>query len=49
MGVIYLDLNKDFDTVSHLYLLSKLLSYGINGNEFAWFGNYLFNQKQYMF
>ena len=49
MGVIYLDLNKDFDTVSHLYLLSKLLSYRINGNEFAWFGNYLFNQKQYMF
>ena len=45
MGVIYLDLSKAFDTVSHLYLLSKLPSYGINGNEFAWFENYLFNQK----
>ena len=48
-GVIYLDLNKAFDTVSHLYLLSKLPSYGISGNEFTWFENYLFNQKQHVF
>ena len=38
-GVIYLDLSKAFDTVSHSYLLSKLPSYGINGNEFPWFKN----------
>ena len=38
-GVIYLDLSKAFDTVSHSYLLSKLPSYGINGNEFTWFKN----------
>ena len=36
-GVIYLDLSKAFDAVSHSYLLSKLPSYGINGNEFSWF------------
>ena len=49
MGVIYLDLSKAFDTVSHLYLLSKLPSYGINGNELTWFQNYLFNRKQHIF
>ena len=49
MGVIYLDLSKAFDTVSHLYLLSKWPSYGINENEFTWFENYLFNRKQHVF
>ena len=49
MGEIYLDLSKAFDTVSHLYLLSKLPSYGINGNELTWFQNYLFNRKQHIF
>ena len=48
-GVIYLDLSKAFDTVSHSYLLSKLPSYGINGNELTWFQNYLFNRKQHIF
>ena len=48
-GVIYLDLSKAFDTVSHLYLPSKLTSYGMNGNEFTWFENDLFNWKQHVF
>ena len=48
-GVIYLDISKAFDTVSHWCLLLKLLSYGINGIEFTWFENYLFNQKQHVF
>ena len=48
-GVIYLYLSKAFDTVSHLYFLSKLPSYGINGNKLDWFENYLFNQKQHVF
>ena len=48
-GVICLDLSKAFDKVSHLYLLSKLPSYQINGNEFTWFENYLFNRKQHVF
>ena len=48
-GVIYLDLSKAFDTVSHWYLLSKLPSYAISGNEFTWFENYLFNRKQHVF
>ena len=48
-GVIYLDLSKAFDTVSHSYLLSKLPSYGISGNEFTWFENNLLNQEQHVF
>ena len=48
-GVIYLELSKAFDTVSHSYLLSKLPPYGISGNEFTWFENYLFNRKQHVF
>ena len=49
MGVKYLDLNKAFGTVSHSYLLSKLPSYGKNGNEFTWFENCLFDRKQRIF
>ena len=48
-GVIYLDLSKVFDTVSHSYLLSKLLSYRINGNVITCFENYLFNREQHVF
>ena len=47
-GVIFLDLSKAFDTVSHSYLLSKLPSYGITGTELTWFENYLFNRKQHV-
>ena len=46
---MYLDLSKAFDTVSHSYLLSKLRSYGINGNEFTWFENYLINPEKNAF
>ena len=49
MGVIYLDLSKTFDTVSHSYLPSKLPFCGINGIEFTCFENYHFNRKQHVF
>ena len=45
----HLDLSKAFDKVNHSYLLSKLPSYRINGNEFTWFENYLFNRKRHVF
>ena len=48
-GVIHLDLSKAFDTLSHWYLLSKLPSYGISGNELTSFENDLFNRKQHVF
>ena len=36
-GVIFLDLKKAFDTVSHEILINKLASYGIKDNELDWF------------
>ena len=44
--VIYLDISKAFDTVSHGILLSKLWHFGISGSLWAWFKNYLFNRYQ---
>ena len=43
---IFLDLTKDFDTINHTLLLSKLIHYGICGveNEFLW--SYLSNPYQ---
>ena len=44
--VIYLDISKAFDTVSHGILLSKLWHFGISGSLWAWFKNYLTNRYQ---
>jgi len=44
---IYLDLQKAFDTVNHSILLHKLSNYGIRGNMFKWFQDYLSNRMQY--
>ena len=45
-GVIYLDISKAFDTVSHSILLNKLWHFGITGTLWAWFKNYLSNRYQ---
>ena len=42
--VIYLDISKAFDSVSHSILLIKLWSMGITGTLWSWFKNY-FNQQ----
>lgn len=44
--VIYLDISKALDTVSHGILLSKLWHFGISGSLWAWFKNYLSNRYQ---
>lgn len=43
---IYLDFAKAFDRVSHVKLISKLSSIGIQGNILKWITNFLSNRKQ---
>ena len=44
--VIYFDISKAFDTVSHSILLNKLWSIGITGVLWTWFKYYLTNRYQ---
>ena len=44
--VIYFDISKAFDTVSHSILLNKLWSIGITGVLWTWFKCYLTNRYQ---
>ena len=44
---LFLDLKKAFDIVDHEILISKLVKYGIIGNENNWFKSYLPNRSQY--
>ena len=44
--VIYLDIRKAFDSVSHNELLIKLKAIGISGNLWLWFKSYLLSRQQ---
>ena len=44
--VVFLDLTKAFDTISHAVLLKKICSYGVYGNKLDWFKDYLFQRTQ---
>ena len=45
-GIVYIDLAKSFDKVSHTKLLHKLSHYGICGDVIIWLKSYLNNRKQ---
>ena len=45
-GIVFLDLQKAFDTVNHRLLLKKLYNMGVQNNELAWFTSYLNDRKQ---
>ena len=44
--IIYLDLKKAFDTVSHKILINKLENIGLDLNTITWFTSYLDGRKQ---
>ena len=46
VDVIYLDMSKAFDKVSHCKLLMKLRDYGFGGTLLAWLESYLHDQMQ---
>ena len=46
VDVFFLDFAKAFDRVSHHHLLYKLQCYGIQGQLFSWFHDYLLDRTQ---
>ena len=47
VGLVFIDLKKAFDTVDHEILCQKLVHYGVQQRELAWFKSYLTNRKQF--
>ena len=45
-AIVFLDIKKAFDTVSHKVLLKKLKYYGVDGFVIKWFESYLGGRKQ---
>lgn len=46
VNIVYTDIKKAFDTVSHIKLFNVLLSYGISSNVCFWIYNFLSNRSQ---
>lgn len=46
VDVLYIDIRKAFNTVSHSQLLSKLSSYGVQGKLLKWIKEFLRNRRQ---
>jgi len=48
VDVIYLDIAKAFDSVSHTKLIQKMTVYGFNVKIISWVRNYLLNRSQFV-
>ena len=47
VGLVFIDLKKEFDTVDNEILCKKLQLYGVQQRELSWFKSYLSNRKQF--
>ena len=45
-GVVFIDLQKAFDTIDHSILVRKLCNYGIDQTSLRWFRSYLSDRTQ---
>ncbi len=45
-GILFLDINKAFDTVNHSLLIKKLGMYGVGNSSLKWFKNDLSDREQ---
>ena len=41
--VVFIDIQKTFDTIDHSILVQKLCNYGIDHTSLSWFKSYLYN------
>ena len=48
LDIIYLDITKAFDTISHSHLLHKLRMFDIGGELWSWFLAYVTNRSQFV-
>ena len=46
IDVLYLDMSKAFDKVSHAKLLNRLQEFGFGGSILKWFSSYMANRRQ---
>ena len=44
---VFIDLQKAFDTVDHVILLSEFNHYGVRGASYQWLKSYLTGMQQY--
>lgn len=45
-GIVFIDLQKAFDTIDHTILIAKLNNYGIDNKSLKWFSSYLSQRSQ---
>ena len=45
-GGVFVDQSKAFDSVDHVLLVNKLMSYGLSNTELNWFRSYLTGRRQ---